>query len=84
MSASLCFKTAFGVDRFSMQEERTSDKMLFQAADWEPIASVTQRACWSWLGHVARMHIPALPKLALWVGHLPPRLGRRVGCKALG
>ena len=40
--------------------------MLFQAADWEPIDSIIQRACWSWLGHVARMHIPALPKLALW------------------
>ena len=25
-----------------------------------------QRACWTWLRHVARMHIPALPKLALW------------------
>ena len=40
--------------------------MLFQAADWEPIDSIVQRACWTWLGHVARMHIPALPKLALW------------------
>ena len=59
-------RRAFGVDRFSMQEEHISDKMLFQAADWEPIDSITQRACWTWLGHVARMHIPALPKLALW------------------
>ena len=49
-----------------MQEEHISDKMLFQAADWEPIDSIIQRACWTWLGHVARMHIPALPKLALW------------------
>ena len=53
---------AFGVDRFSMQEAHISDKMLFQAADWEPIDSILQRACWTWLGHVARMHIPALPK----------------------
>ena len=59
-------RRAFGVDRFSMQEEHISDKMLFQAADWEPIDSIIQRACWTWLGHVARMHIPALPKLALW------------------
>ena len=59
-------RRAFGVDRFSMQEEHISDKMLVQAADWEPIDSVIQRACWTWLGHVARMHIPALPKLALW------------------
>ena len=59
-------RRAFGVDRFSMQEEPISDRMLFQAADWEPIDSVIQRACWTWLGHVARMHIPALPKLAIW------------------
>ena len=59
-------RRAFGVDRFSMQEEQISDKMLFQAADWEPIDSIIQRACWTWQGHVARMHIPALPKLALW------------------
>ena len=59
-------RRAFGVDRFSMQEEHISDKMMFQAADREPIDSVIQRACWTWLGHVARMHIPALPKLALW------------------
>ena len=58
-------RRAFGVDRFSMQEEHISDKM-FQAADWEPIDSIIQWACWTWLGHVARMHIPALPKLALW------------------
>ena len=59
-------RRAFGVDRFSMQEEHISDRILFQAADWEPIDSIIQRACWTWLGHVARMHIPALPKLALW------------------
>ena len=29
--------------------------------------------------HVARMHVPALPKLALWGWGL----GRRDGCKAL-
>ena len=61
---ALC--SAFGVDGFSMQEEHISDKMLFQAADWEPIDSIIRRACSTWLGHVARVHIPALPKLALW------------------
>ena len=59
-------RRAFGVDRFSMQEELILDKMLFQAADWESIDSIIQRACWTWLGHVARMPISALPKLALW------------------
>ena len=59
-------RRAFGVDRWSMQEEHLSDKMMFEAAEWEPIDSVIRRACWTWLGHVARMHIPALPKMALW------------------
>ena len=40
--------------------------MLFPTSDWEPLEFIIQRACWTWLGHVARMHIPALPKLALW------------------
>ena len=39
---------------------------MFEAAEWEPIDSVIRRACWVWLGHVARMHSPALPKMALW------------------
>ena len=48
-----------------MQEEHISDMMLFQAAEWEPIDSIIQRACWT-LGHVIiRMHTPALPKLAV-------------------
>ena len=59
-------RRAFGVDRWSMQEEHISDKMMFEAAEWEPIDSVIRRACWTWVGHVARMHIPALPKMALW------------------
>ena len=36
-----------------MQEEHISDRTLFQAAGWEPIDSIIQRACWTWLGHVA-------------------------------
>ena len=76
-SPGLCFRRAFGVDRFSMQEEHISDMMLFQAADWEPIDSIIQRACWTWLGHVARMHIPALPKLALWGWPASSKAGSR-------
>ena len=75
-------RRAFGVDRFSMQEEHISDKMMFQAAEWEPIDPVIQRACWTWLGHVARMHIPALPKLALWGWPKSSKLGSR--CRTQG
>ena len=41
-------------------------RCCFRRPIWEPIDSIIQRPCWTWLGHVARMHIPALPKLALW------------------
>ena len=51
-----------------MQEEHVSDRMMLEAAEWETIDVTIQRACWKWLGHVARMHVPALPKLALWAG----------------
>ena len=58
-------RRAFGVNGFSMQEEHISDTMLFQAADWEPIDPIIQQACWTRIGHVAGMHILALPELAL-------------------
>ena len=59
-------RRAFGVDRLLMQEWHISDKAMLQAAEWEPIDDVIRRACWRWLGHVARMKLPSLPKLALW------------------
>ena len=70
-------RRAFGLDRLSMQE-RISDKMLFPA-DWEPIGSIIQRPCWTWLGHVARMHIPDLSKLALWSWPVASKAGPRRG-----
>ena len=49
-------RRAFGMDRFSMQEEHVSDRMMFEAAEWDTIDVAIRRACWKWLGHVARMH----------------------------
>ena len=52
-----------------MQEEHISEKMMLEASEWDPIDVVIRRACWKWLGHVARRHVPALrplPKVALW------------------
>ena len=60
-------RRAFGVDRYTMQDHHLSDKLLLKAVEWEPIeGDVRRRACWKWLGHVARMRLPALPKMALW------------------
>ena len=70
-------RRAFGMDRFSMQEEHVSDRMMFDAAEWETIDVTIRRACWKWLGHVARMHVPALPKLALWGWPLSSKPGSR-------
>ena len=30
-------RRAFGMDRFSMQEEHVSDRMMFEAAEWKPL-----------------------------------------------
>ena len=65
------------MDRFSMQEEHVSDRMMFEAAEWETIDVTIRRACWKWLGHVARMHVPALPKLAPWGWPLSSKPGSR-------
>ena len=70
-------RRAFGMDRFSMQAEHVSDRMMFEAAEWETIDVTIRRACWKWLGHVARMHVPALPKLALWGWPLSSKPGSR-------
>ena len=70
-------RRAVGLDRFSMQDEHISDKMMFQAAEWEAIDSLIRRACWKWLGHVARMPIPSRPKLALWGWPASSRSGSR-------
>ena len=70
-------RRAFGLDRFSMQEEHISDKMMLAAAKWDPIDVVIRRACWKWLGHVARMHVPILPKIALWGWPLIGKPGSR-------
>ena len=60
-----------------MQEEHVSDRMMFEAAEWEIIDVTIWRACWKWLGHVARMHVPALPKIALWGWPLSSKPGSR-------
>ena len=70
-------RRAFGMDRFSMQEEHVSDRMMFEAAEWETIDVAIRRARWKWLGHVARMHVLALPKIALWGWPLSSKPGSR-------
>ena len=70
-------RRAFGMDRFSMQEEHVSDRMMFEAAEWETIDVTIRRACWKWLGHVARMRVPVLPKIALWGWPLSSKPGSR-------
>ena len=70
-------RRAFGLDRFSMQEDHISDKMMLWAANWEPIDTIIRWACWHWLGYVARMHIPALPKLAMWGWSLSCKSGSK-------
>lgn len=53
-----------------MQKYGISDKMLFEAAGWDPAEIVLRRQCLLWLGHVARMPITRKAKQALfgWIG----------------
>ena len=39
-------RRAFGVDRFSMQEEHISDRMMFQAAEWDPGSRHCTQGTW--------------------------------------
>ena len=70
-------RQVFGMDRWSMQAEHVSEKIMVEVAEWETIDVTIRRVCWKWLGHVARMHVHALPKLVLWGWYLSfPNLGR--------
>ena len=65
-------RRAFGLDPWIMQEQHISGEDLERAAGWEDITVVHRRQTLMWLGHVARMPVHRLPKLALfgwWDGH---------------
>ena len=56
----------FGLDRMALQEFHITNQQLHNAALWPPIKTVLMRQTLRWLGHVCRMQIHRLPKLALF------------------
>ena len=56
----------FGLDRLALHELHITNEQLHNAALWPPIRTVLMRQTLRWLGHVCRMQIHRLPKLALF------------------
>ena len=74
--ANYAVRRAFGMDRFIMQEHHVRDKQMYKAAGWDPMITYIQRQSLIWLGHIARMHVDRLPKVALF-GWWQGQEGRR-------
>ena len=56
----------FGLDRLALHELHITNEQLHKAALWPPIRTVLMRQTMLWLGHVCRMPLHRLPKLALF------------------
>ena len=56
----------FGLDRLALHELHITNEQLHKAALWPPIRTVLMRQTMRWLGHVCRMPLHRLPKLALF------------------
>ena len=56
-----------------MREYSYSDESLRQLVHWDSFEHLLHRQVLRWVGHVARMPITCLPKIALfgWPEHMP-------------
>ena len=59
-------RRALGVDRHNMREFGYSDEGLRLLANWDSFETLLHRNVLRWVGHVARMPISRLPKIALF------------------
>ena len=57
---------AFGLDRLAMHEYHITNDQLHRAAMWPTIKHTLMSQTLKWLGHICRMPIDRLPKLALF------------------
>lgn len=57
---------AFGLDKLAMHELHITNAQLHAAAQWPFIEDVIMEQSLRWLGHIARMPITRLPKIALF------------------
>ena len=56
----------FGLDKLAMHELHITTEQLHRAAVWPTIQQVLMTHTLKWLGHICRMPIDRLPKLALF------------------
>ena len=72
-------RRALGVDRMSMWQHGYSDEGLRNLVQWDSFEHLLHRQVLRWVGHVARMPISRLPKIAVfgWPAHMPKHLSCR-------
>jgi ribonuclease HI len=59
-------RRALGLDVFNMSEHGYSDLALRKMVHWDDFSSLLHRQVLKWVGHIARMDITRLPKIALF------------------
>lgn len=59
-------RRALGVDRLNMRQHSYSDEGLRRLVQWDSFEDLLHRNVLRWVGHVARMPISRLPKIALF------------------
>ena len=57
---------AMGLNRLALHEFHVTNQELHRAAMWEKLETTLARHTLRWMGHIARMKVIRLPKLALW------------------
>ena len=70
---SRAVRRCLGLDLLNMREYSYSDESLRQLVHWDSFEHLLHRQVLRWVGHVARMPITRLPKIALfgWPEHMP-------------
>ena len=59
-------RRALGLDALNMREFNIADAALRRLVHWDTFEHLLQRQVLRWVGHIARMPISRLPKIALF------------------
>ena len=80
-AANYAVRRCMGMDRLNMQQYGISDKMMYQASQWDTMEDLVCRHTMQWLGHVARMPVWRRPKQIVfgWMTDMVTHKGTRGG-----